>query len=150
MATSPSSRSTLALTDRFERLGHTLGSRESDHAADLEQARALAAELRSSVAVALEAFHRAVRAAGAPHLKIDLGEVRADDKHLRAVEFDISRGRYRAIVTAKSRGDVTLAGPCHRGKTEGPCRSFPFEARDELEAALGDLLEQVCEEAATP
>jgi hypothetical protein len=150
MSTSGSSRSTQGFTDRFERLGQTLGAREAEHAGGLEQARALAEALRARVASALEAFHRASRAAGAPHLKVDLGEVRLDDKHLRAVEFEISRGRHRAIVTAKSRGDVTLVGPFHRGKTEGPCRSFPFDARDELDAALGDFLERFCEEAATP
>jgi len=150
MSTSGSARSTEGLSDRFERLGQALGAREAEHSGGLDQARAVAERLRASVALALEAFHRAAAAAGAPHLKLDLGEVRPDDKHLRAVEFEVSRGRHRAIVTAKSRGDVTLVGPFHRGKTEGPCRSFPFDARDELDAALGDLLEQLCEEAATP
>jgi len=138
------------LGDRFEHLGQTLGAREAEHAPGLAEARAVADALHSRVATALEAFHRAAGAAGAPHLRVELGEVRSDDKHLRAVEFEISRGRYRAIVTARSRGDVTLVGPFHRGKTEGPCRSFPFAARDELEAALGDFLEQLCQEAATP
>jgi hypothetical protein len=49
--------------------------------------------------------------------------VRTDDKHLRSVEFELSRGRYRAIVTAKSRGDVTFVGPFRTGKTEGPARA---------------------------
>jgi len=150
MPSSESRPSTPDLRDRFERLGRTLGAREAEHATGLSEARAIADALHARVTTALEAFHRAVGAAGAPHLRVELGEVRSDDKHLRAVEFDISRGRYRAIVTARSRGDVTLVGPFHRGKTEGPCRSFPFAARDELEAALGDFLEQLCQEAATP
>jgi len=149
----PSSQSpppNLDLSDRFARLGQTLGAREAEHVAGLGEARAVAEALHARVATALEAFHRAVDAAGAPHLRVALGEVRNDYKHLRAVEFDVSRGRYRGIVTARSRGDVTLVGPFHRGKTEGPCRSFPFGARDELEAALADFLEQLCQEAATP
>ena len=45
-----------------------------------------------------------------------------------AVEFELVRGRHCAIVTAKSRGEVTLVGPFHKGKNEGPCRSLPFDA----------------------
>ena len=88
--------------------------------------------------------------AGAPHLRVDLSETRIDDKHVRAVEFELSRGRYRAIVTAKSRGEVTLVGPFRTGKVEGPCASFPFDAGDEVDAALGDFLTRFLEEAATP
>ena len=102
------------------------------------------------MAAALERFHAACAAAGAPHLRVEIGEVRADDKHLRAVEFDLTRGRHRAIVTAKSRGDVTLVGPFRTGKTEGPCLSFPIDAEAELRAALVSFLERFLEEAATP
>ncbi|HEU4427311.1 MAG TPA: hypothetical protein VFT98_01035, partial [Myxococcota bacterium] len=86
----------------------------------------------------------------APHLTVKVSETRTDAKHLRAVEFDLTRGRHRAIVTVKSRGDVTLVGPFHVGKTEGPCKSFPFDAHDELHGALGDFLEKFLAEAATP
>jgi hypothetical protein len=41
-------------------------------------------------------------------------------------------------------------GPFHRGKAEGPCLSFPFEAEAELRKALGDFLERFLEEAAQP
>jgi len=66
------------------------------------------------------------------------------------VEFELRRGRHRAIVTAKSRGEVTLVGPFRAGKVEGPCKSFPLEAQEELHLALGEFLEQFVEEAATP
>ena len=99
---------------------------------------------------ALAGFHEAATRAGAPHLAVELSPVRVDDKHLRSVEFDLCRGRYRAIVTAKSRGDVTLVGPFRSGKTEGPCKSFPMDAQDELRGALADFLERFLEEAATP
>jgi hypothetical protein len=50
----------------------------------------------------------------------------------------------------KSRGEVTLVGPFRDGKTEGPCKSFPFDAESELHDALGDFLEAFLEDAATP
>jgi len=139
-----------ALAERLQTLGHALGEREAAHGEGLARARDCAEALRGDVAAALERFHRAAAQAGAPHLQVELSSVRVDDKHLRSVEFDLCRGRYRAIVTAKSRGDVTLVGPFRSGKTEGPCKSFPMEAREELQTALADFLESFLEEAATP
>jgi hypothetical protein len=86
----------------------------------------------------------------APQLTVSLSEPRVDDKHLHAVQFELARGRHRAIVTVKSRGEVTLVGPFRSGKTEGPCRSFPTQAEDEIQAALGDFLVEFIEEAASP
>jgi hypothetical protein len=139
-----------ALTARLETIGRALGEREAEHGAGLERARKCIEELRGEVAEALDAFHRAAAAAGAPHLHVDLSPVRTDDKHLRSIEFEIWRGRYRAIVTAKSRGDVTFVGPFRSGKTEGPCKSFPIDARDEIQGALASFLETFLEDAATP
>jgi hypothetical protein len=132
------------------RIGRELGEREAAHRAELEEARSRAAALRAEVGEALAAFREAVLAAGAPQLEVRLGELRPDDKHVRAVEFDLSRGRHRAIVTVKARGEVTLVGPFHAGKVEGPCKSFPFAADAELRKALGDFLERFLAEAATP
>jgi len=150
MSPNPSPDPTHDFGDRFERLGRSLGQREGEHADDIARARACVLTLRVVVAKALDDFHRAAHAAGAPHLQIELGEIRTDDKHLRAAEFELGRGRHRAIVTAKSRGDVTLVGPFHKGKTEGPCLSFPFEAGSELSSAGGEFLEKFLEDAATP
>jgi hypothetical protein len=138
------------LTARLDALGATLGAREAVHVEELELARSQIEKLRVGVASALESFHAAVARAGAPHLQIDLSEVRTDDKHLRSVEFNLIRGRYKAIVTAKSRGEVTLVGPFRMGKTEGPCQAFAFDAQAELAVALGDFLEAFLEEAASP
>ncbi len=138
------------LGERLEALGRALGAREAEHRAALDQARACAEKLRSDVAAALERFHEAAAAAGAPQLRIELSDTRVDDKHLRSVEFDLLRGRHKAIVTAKGRGEVTLVGPFRMGKTEGPCLSFPFDAEAELRAALATFLERFLEEAATP
>jgi len=133
--------------DRFERLGRLLRDREAEHAEALHTARAYAEQVHAAVARALDDYNAA---AGLSQLAVEVGDVRADDKHVRAVEFDIVRGRHRAIVTAKSRGELTLVGPFQRGKTEGPCRSFPFTAGSELQAALADFLEQFLEAAANP
>ena len=138
------------LAARFAALGRALGEREASHASGLSRARACAEALRADVAAALEGFHREAAAAGAPHLRVELSPVRVDDKHLRSIEFELRRGRHRAIVTAKSRGDVTLVGPFRDGKTEGPCKSFPIDARDEVQGALASFLEGFLEEAATP
>lgn len=140
----------MGLEERLEEIGRSLGEREAAHVAALDAARDRAIALRQRVAVALDRFHRAATTAGAPHLQIEIGEVRLDEKHLRAVEFDLRRGKHRAIVTAKSRGDLMLVGPFRMGKTEGPCRSFPFDAEKEVASALEDLLVRFIEEAAAP
>jgi hypothetical protein len=144
------SGSTPELSERLEALGRSLGAREAAHGEALSRARSCAERLRGDVVEALEHFHRAASAAGASHLRIAVSEVRPDDKHLRAVEFELMRGRHRAIVVAKSRGEVTLVGPFRTGKTEGPCLSFPFDADDEIRPALLAFLERFLEEAATP
>ena len=135
---------------QLEALGRTLGEREAAHRADIDRARDEASKLRSTIAAALDRFHDAAGAAGAPHLEVSLSEIRPDDKHLRALEFELSRGRHRAIVVAKSRGEVTLVGPFRAGKAEGPCKSFPFGAGADIDAALATFLSSFLEEAATP
>jgi hypothetical protein len=147
MASSPPAAD---LGDRLAEVGRRLGQREAEHASALTQARSEVEKLRSQVAVALERFHAAAAQQGASHLRIALSEVRADDKHLRAVEFDLVRGRHKAVITAKSRGEVTLVGPFRIGKEEGPCLTFPFAAHEEIHGALGAFLERFLEEAATP
>ena len=150
MNESPPTNPQANLATRLEDLGRALGAREAAHSRDLAEARRHAELLRTRVAEALERFHAAATCAGAPDLRIDLSEVRTDDKHLRAVEFDLTRGRHKAVVTAKSSGEVTLVGQFRTGKTEGPCQSFSFDAVAEINAALGDFLETFLEQAATP
>jgi hypothetical protein len=138
------------LEKKMDELGRALGAREAGHHDALEAARERAQQIHEKVAAALAQFHAAAGVEGAPHLQVTLGEPHLDDKHVRAVEFDLRRGRHRVIVTVKSRGEVTLVGPFHQGKTEGPCRSFPFDAEPELEAALCTFLETFLEQAFTP
>jgi len=138
------------LRDRLEKLGRELGQREAEHGAALDAARAKATALRDAVVEGLEGFRAGAAAAGAAHLDVSVSGLRLDDKHVRSIEFDLWRGRHRAIVTVKSRGDVTLVGPFHAGKAEGPCKSFPFGAEAEIEQALADFLEHFLTEAVTP
>lgn len=139
------------LRERLARVGENLGRREAAHGAALEAARKKASELHAAVSDGLGAYRDAVTASGASHLAdVGISEPRLDDKHVRAVEFALERGRYRGIVTVKSKGEVTLVGPFCTGKAEGPCKSFPFDAERELASALGAFLEQFLEEAATP
>ena len=138
------------LGERLEALGRELGARESAFREGLARARAVADKLRDRIEEGLGRFQRAAASAGAPHLFASVSETRVDDKHVRAVQFDVSRGRHHAIVTVKARGEVTLVGPFHAGKTEGPCLTFPLDAREDLNAALASFLERFLEEAATP
>jgi hypothetical protein len=148
---SPSSQdSAKALRERLAALGKSLGERERAEGAALAEAWRVAARVHALAAEGVQAFHAGAAAAGAEQLRVELSEPRVDDKHLRSVQFDLRRGRHAAIVTVKSRGDVTLVGPFRAGKVEGPCKSFPFAAEAELEAALGDFLARFLEEAATP
>jgi hypothetical protein len=140
----------VALRERLAALGRELAGREREHAAGLARAWQAAGSLHRQVAEGLEAFHAAVREAGAPQLEVELDAPRADEKHLRAVQFEVRRGRHTALVTVKSRGEVTLVGPFRAGKAEGPCKSFPIDAEGEIEAALGEFLAAFLVEAATP
>ena len=139
-----------ALCARLADAGRVLGEREAAHSAALEAARERCEALHELAREALEAFHTAAAAAGAPHLRIEVGPSHLDEKHVRAYEFELRRGRHVGLVIAKSRGEVTLVGPFRTGKDEGPCRSFPFDADIEIQQALGEFLERLVEQAATP
>jgi hypothetical protein len=138
------------LRARLAAAGRALGAREAEHRGALAEARERCDELRELVADAVGEFHAAAGDAGAPHLQVDVGPVRLDEKHVRAMEFEVRRGRHAGVVTVKSRGEVTLVGPFRTGKAEGPCRTFPWDAEPEIRAALGDFLERFLDEAATP
>jgi len=140
----------MGLGERLESLGRELGEREASIADALAQARERAEALRADVAAALARFHAAAGKAGAGHLVLEVSPVRVDDKHVRSCEFELSRGRHRAVVTVKSRGEVTLVGPFRAGKNEGPCRSFPLAPSAEFEAAFEAFLSSFVEDATTP
>jgi len=134
----------------MEEVGRQLGEREAAHVESLAGARRMAEQLHGVVVGAIDAFHAAAAQAGSPHLAIEMDSPRLDDKHVRSVEFGLRRGRHRAIVTVKAKGEVTFVGPFRQGKTEGPCQTFPFDADQEIARSLGDFLAGFLEEAATP
>ncbi len=140
----------MGLDERLEELGRLLGKREARHTQALDQARARAEELRAEVARALAGFLAAARATGAPHMDSEVSAVRLDDKHLHAFQFELCRGHHRAIVTVKSRAEVTLVGPFRVGKAEGPCRSFPLEHSNEFADSLADFVSAFVEQASSP
>lgn len=137
----------MGFDERMAELGREIGSREASHGPELEAARDKARVLHSVVAGALAQFHHACSEAGAPHLRIELGTPQLDAKHVRAIEFDLRRGRTRAIVVVKSRSDVTLVGPFAMGKAEGPCRSIAFDAEGKLLEGLEELLSRFLDAA---
>ena len=139
----------MSLNDRVEALARDLAQREKKQVEAIEKAQYKAAELHRQIAAAIDRFN-AVVGESVPYLEIAVSPPRVDDKHLHAVEFDLERGRHRAIVTVKAKGEVTLVGPFRSGKTEGPCRSFAFAAEEELADAMGDFLENFLEAAAAP
>lgn len=139
----------MVLEERLAELGRQLIERERNHSTDLKQAFEYANKVHARLASALEGFH-ALILPEAPQLAIELGGPRIDEKHLHAVQFDLRRGRHRAIFTIKSRGEITMVGPFREGKTEGPCRSFPLTAEAEIEAALEELVLSFVQEAVRP
>ncbi|MEM9174623.1 MAG: hypothetical protein AAGC67_05270 [Myxococcota bacterium] len=139
----------MSLEERLKAIGEGVVEREKRHADAMADASARLDALRAQVARAIDAFNAAV-AADVPHLSIDVSPVRLDEKHLHAHEFELARGRHRALVIAKSNAEFTLVGPFKTGKPEGPCRSFPFSAASDLEDALEDFLERFLDEATAP
>ena len=140
----------MELEAALENVGKALAERERTHRPGLDQAREKVTALHARVAQALERYHDAIEAGDAAHLRVELTEPRLDEKHVRSYEFDVRRGRHRALFVWKSRGELTLVGPFRTGKTEGPCRSFPSEAEVEIDAAVVEFVSSFLEEAATP
>ena len=140
----------MGLDSGLELLARELAQRELAHTEALASARERAEELRAIVARAIDRFHVGLAEAGGSPIAVEVSPVRPDDKHLRSCQFDLGRGRYHAIVTVKSRGEVTLVGPFRVGKAEGPCRSFPLSSSEEFEHALTDFVVAFLEDASTP
>ena len=139
----------MSLDERIDAIAAGIVAREARHADDLSRARAKADELHAVVAAAIDRFNAAI-ADAAPGLRVDVLPPRLDEKHAHCVQFDLARGRHRGLVIVKSKAEVILVGPFKTGKNEGPCRTFPFSAADELNDALGDFLERFLEEATNP
>lgn len=140
----------MVLADQLEEIGRRLGARESARAEQFEQIHRRSSVLHERVRDGLEGFYRGCRDAGAPHLAVELSQPRIDDKHLHSVQFDLTRGRHRMIVTVKSKGKVTLVGPFKVGKEEGPCKSFAVDDDRAIDEGLSLLLSEFLEFAFVP
>jgi len=149
-ASSPQRSPDRPLRERLCALGRSLAAREAEHRARLDEAWREAERLHGLIADALAGLHTALDEQGASYLRVVLGPVRLDEKHVRAVQFELLRGRAVALVTVRSRGDVTLVGPFRAGKTEGPCQSVVWTDPTAVEQALGEFLERFLEQATTP
>ena len=139
----------MSLKERIEAIAHHVADREGAHLENMIVARAKAEALHGYVADAIGRFNE-ILVESVPYLRIEVSPPRVDDKHLHAIEFNLERGRHRAVVTVKSKGEVTFVGPFRSGKKEGPCRSFPLREAEEIEDALGDFVERFLEAATSP
>ena len=139
----------MGLDERIDAIARSLREREARHADAMASARAKADQLHATATAAIARFSDAVGDA-LPGLRVDVSDPRLDDKHVHAIEFDLERGRHRAIVTVKSKSEVIFVGPFRVGKNEGPCKTLPFDPHGDLEDALGDLIERFLEEATNP
>lgn len=139
----------MRLNDRIKAIAEDLVKREAVHADAIDRARTKASELHDRVDTAIALFNEAL-GESAPYFQVELSPTRVDDKHLHSIEFNLERGRHRAVVTVKSKGVVTLVGPFRAGKKEGPCLSFPINEAEDIDDALGDFLERFLKEAASP
>src|SRR5262245_65442941 len=88
------------LAARLEELGREIGAREAPFRDELARARAVAEKLRDRVAEGLDRFQRAAAGAGAPQIHTTVSETRVDDKHVRAVQFDLDPGLHRDALQA--------------------------------------------------
>jgi hypothetical protein len=138
-----------ALHARLSTLGRELGEREAEHGEGLERARKCV-EACATRSLGARGFPPGAASAGAPHLRIELSPVRTDDKHLRSVEFELWRGRYRAIVTRRAAATSPSWARSAPGRPRGPARASRSTRADEVSGALVSFLESFLEEAATP
>ncbi len=138
----------MALNERLKAIGEALRDREMGNAEALSVAWKRIEEIHGRVKDGLAGFESGAGDVG--HLAVSLSEPRVDDKHLHAVQFDVSRGRHRVIVTAKTKGVVTLVGPFRDGDTEGPCKRIDLDDDAAIDAGLEAVLADFLEAAFAP
>jgi len=122
---------------RFRKLADELAERDPGLAVRLRDARDAARVLRDA---AFEAYRRRASEIGAAYLgNIEVSGVEPDEKHIDAVQFRVTRGRFEVICVAIARaeGKMRVVGPFKRGKEEGPCAEAPLR---------GSVVENLLEE----
>lgn len=134
---------------RFRKLAEEIAERDPGLAVRLRDAREAARALRDSAFEAVEAFRQRASEIGAPYLGyIDVSQVEPDEKHVDAVQFRVTRGRFEVICVAIARGEgkMRVVGPFKRGKEEGPCAEAPLRG-SEVESLLEERLAELVREA---
>jgi hypothetical protein len=134
---------------RFRKLADELAERDPGLAARLRQAREAARVLRDAAFEAVEAFRQRASELGAGYLgNIEVSGVDPDEKHVDAVQFRVTRGRFEVLCIAIARGEgkMRVVGPFKRGKEEGPCAEAPLRG-SEIETLLEERLAALVREA---
>jgi hypothetical protein len=134
---------------RFRKLAEELAARDPGLSQRLRQARDAARALRELAFGAVEAFRQRASEIGAPYLgNLEVSAVEPDEKHVDAVQFRISRGRWELLCVAIARADgkLRVVGPFKRGKEEGPCAEAPLSG-PEVEKLLEERLYALVREA---
>ncbi|HTO68684.1 MAG TPA: hypothetical protein VMR31_02395 [Myxococcota bacterium] len=134
---------------RFRKLAEELAGRDPELAQRLRRARQAASALRELAAGAVEAFRLRAAEVGAPYLTgFEVTTVEPDEKHVDAVQFKISRGRWEllCIAIARTDGKVRVVGPFKRGGQEGPCAEAGLSG-PEAALLLEERLEELVREA---
>jgi len=138
----------MGLAEKLAEMGEQLFEREVANAPAMAATRQRAEVIQGKVRTALAGYAKATRPMA--QLAVQVSDPRVDDKHLHAVQFDITRGRHQVIVTAKCKGVVTLVGPFKQGDEEGPCRRIDLEDDAAIEAGLEVVLLAFLEAAFAP
>ena len=134
---------------RFCKLADELAERDPGLAVRLRDARDAARVLRDAAFEAVEAYRRRASEIGAAYLgNIEVSGVEPDEKHIDAVQFRVTRGRFEVICVAIARaeGKMRVVGPFKRGKEEGPCAEAPLRG-SEVENLLEERLAALVREA---
>jgi hypothetical protein len=134
---------------RFRKLAEELAGRDPGLAQRLRHTRDAARTLRELAFHAVEAFRQRASEIGAPYLgNIEVSSVEPDEKHVDAVQFKISRGRWELLCVgiARAGGKLRVVGPFKRGKEEGPCAEAGLSGPD-AEALLEERIAELVREA---
>ncbi|HTO53972.1 MAG TPA: hypothetical protein VMR50_11345 [Myxococcota bacterium] len=135
---------------RFRELAEELAAGDPELCQRLRRAEAAALALRDRVSEAVETFRKRAAELGASQLcDVAVTPVELDEKHVDAMSFRVTRGRWQllCVAVASGPGKFRVVGPFQRGKTEGPCGNAGL-AGPELESLVEERLAALLREAA--
>lgn len=128
----------------IDRVARELARRYRGTSAARDRAQTIARRMRDLAVGLVDRFARIVREEGAPHLDlIHVGEVEPDDKSVRAFQVRLERGRFRALIVSKDRGEVMLVGPFKASGAQEPCQAIRLDEADLTGTAADDAVENL-------